>query len=805
MGGQSAEPGGLAEICSEFEDAWRNGRPRIEQILEQMQPFERPALLSHLIGIEVRHRLRLGETPRPDEYVTRFPDDSETVVGLDWTSLAPQAPVVTSATSPRRQVGRFELIERVGAGGFGEVWRAFDPHLQREVAVKLGLYDSEDDRPDLMLHEARSAGRLRHPAIVPVHESDVEGDVAYIVSDYIPGPALDGKLKAGPLPPGEAAKLTLALAEALGHAHAEGVIHRDIKPSNVLLDSSGGPHLTDFGVARRVAGDKTISEAGQPLGTPAYMAPEQARGDSVDPRGDVYSLGLVLYEMLAGRRAYPGTASEALRDVLLGPPPPLRSIRPDLPRALLKIVEVATAREPADRYQTAESFAADLGRFLRGEPARGPSIGPSRRIKRLLRRRSGTAILVAAVALPVMIPVGTKLGLFTFDTGIENAQVARPSGVDPHRATQAEGNAAESQPDEAEPVAPAAKQDDGTQLVEIRTEPRASRLWLFPRDPLTGWVLPERRIDVPDATKPFVTLDRGSEYLIVADCGEGWFTEVDRRVPTRREMEAGIHEVIDCFSWHQSAGSSIRFELTVPPPPAPGSLVLVPGGEFVVEDGSSVRVIVPPFYLAVEELTVERFLSIETEWRKRHGMRGPARLPEGVPPDLDRDAPVPLSVAEAVGIFAKCGCRLPDELEWECATLLTVNPSPETAELPIRGLRSRLAELTGSRTNPFPWQVDPAVRGQLESLARNENLFDAGNLRRQLYVVRGGSPGAPTDAAAGQEADVRARHSVSVLARHAGLGGRAARSLKPRRNREDFIQFAPSEPGATLTARNGGG
>lgn len=793
----------LAEACLAFEDAWRDGqRPRIEEVLERCHPFDRPVLLLHLIGIEVRQRQRLGETPLPDEYMARFPADGETVVGFDWS--LPASPAMTSAGPRRRQVGRFELIERIGAGGFGEVWRAVDPHLQREVALKLGRYDvSDDGRPDLLLHEARSAGQLRHPAIVPVHETGVEGDVAYIVSDYIPGTTLDRRLKAGPLPAVKAVELALALAGAVAHAHARGVIHRDIKPSNVLLDPAGGPHLTDFGVARRVAGDKTISEAGQALGTPAYMSPEQARGDGVDPRGDVYALGLVLYEMLAGRRAYPGTASEALRDVLLGPPTPLRSIRPDLPRALLKIVEVATAREPNDRYQTVDSFAGDLGRFLRGEPAYGPCVGPIGRIKRLLRHRPAIAIAAAAVALPVAIPVGVRLGLFR--AGAETAQVAQPSGAELGEATRTGVNSTEPRPGEAKPVPPVAvagkQDDDGEQLVEIRTEPRAARLWLFPHDAL-GYPMPERRIDVPDPAKPFVTLDRGVEYLIVADCGEGRFAEVDRRVPTRGEIEAAVHETIDCFFWYQGTGSSIRFELKIPPPPSLDRFVFVPGGRFAA-GGLGRDVIVPPYYLAAEELTVGEYLAIEAEWRERNGLAGPARLPGDVPPDLASDASMPLSVADAIALFAKAGYRLPNEFEWEYAAMRAAPRARAPDGLPILGMRSGFAELTGSRMNPYPWEVDPAIRPQLEALAHDESLFDARGLRSQSYVVRGGGPQVwGVGNAAGQEPDIHARYCTSIIARHLGVGVRPARSLNPRREVDEFVRLVPSDGGTTLAARH---
>lgn len=714
--------------------------------------------------------------------------DGETAAGSDATSVTPQA---APLPPPRRRVGRFELIERVGAGGFGEVWRAFDPHLQREVALKLGHFDASDDgRPDLLLHEARAAGRLRHPAIVPVHEAGVEGDAAYVVSDYIAGTTLDRLLKTGPLPPCDAAELVVTLAEALAHAHAHGIIHRDVKPSNVLLDTAGGPHLTDFGVARRVAGDRTISEAGQPLGTPAYMSPEQARGDVVDPRSDVYSLGLVLYEMLAGRRAYPGSAAEALRDVLLGPPPPLRSVCRDLSHALVKIVEAATAREPADRYPTAAAFVEDLRRFLRSEPVQGPCVGAARRVGRLLRRRPIASVAVLALALPAMLPFGARVGFLRSGSDTGSSRIERRSGHEPRIA-------------ETKPVAPRVgevkRPDDGKQLVEIRTEPPAERLWLIPRDAL-GYPMPDHRVDVPDPRKPLVRLNRGVEYLIVADCGGDRFAEVDRRVPTRQEVEGSIHEAIENLVWFDASDGTIRFELSISPPPPLDDFVLVPGGSFIVPDSPSWRVVVPPFYLAAEELTVAGYLRIETAWRERRGLSGDARLPDGVPPDLAADAAVPLRAADAMAIFAKAGLRPPDELEWHYAASLAGREIGAEG-FSINGLRSGLAELTGSRMNPFPWQVDPAFRIQLDALSRNEGLFDPRALKEQAYVVRGGGPEVwEIGIAAGDKRDIHARHTVSATGFHLGLGGRPARSVKPRGDVEDFVRFAPTSDAVTAAA-----
>ncbi|MCO6454346.1 MAG: serine/threonine protein kinase [Pirellulaceae bacterium] len=343
-------------LCDEFDRQWRSGeQPRIEDYLAQAEPDDRECLLGELIRTELAARRSAGERIDTHPYRQRFPEVSSRVEAtIAWLDQHRPLPDPLSSTVDRqadvdsrrstaqdeqppaedafpKEIGRYEILERLGSGGFATVYKARDRTLDRLVALKVPRLEEFGIEAALQafVDEARKAAQLDHPGIVRVHDVQTQPDLVYIVMQYIAGPTLTSYADSNPLPPQRIAELMVAVAEAVGYAHQQGFVHRDLKPDNILLDSAGNPYVADFGLALHESVQR--KRAGELAGTLPYMSPEQVRREShlLDGRSDIWSLGVILYELLTRRRPFEAQESRELFDAILrqDPRPPRSRVK----------------------------------------------------------------------------------------------------------------------------------------------------------------------------------------------------------------------------------------------------------------------------------------------------------------------------------------------------------------------------------------------------------------------------------------------------------------------------------------------
>jgi predicted Ser/Thr protein kinase len=325
---------------------------------------------------------------------------------------------------------RYDVDEVIGTGGMSTVYRAHDRLLERDVALKVlhPHFEEDAEQAQRFQQEARAVAQLSHPNIVTVIDRGESDGRHFIVFECIDGESLKQlAARRGPLPVRDAVELVLQVADGLAFAHDHGIVHRDVKPQNVLVTADGDAKVTDFGIARSLDGDLSMTQTGTVLGTMSYLSPEQARGEPVTPSTDIYSLGVVLFELLTGGVPFPGDnfVTVAMK-VQHDPPPPLHERRPDVPPRLAAAVERALAKQPAERFPSMAAFADELRACL-DRPA-GPVDAPTliKRAARPRRRRRGKRLpavlillgLVAALAAASFFLIGRPKGTAHAGVGI---------------------------------------------------------------------------------------------------------------------------------------------------------------------------------------------------------------------------------------------------------------------------------------------------------------------------------------------------------------------------------------------------
>lgn len=355
------------ELCDRFRQEFAAGRiTRVEEVLRKRAESPSPELILALIRLEVAHRRNQGEQPSWQQFVERFPilcHRCEPQWFAELTSQDGVAPtqavessgrVVPACKDERVQfAGRYHLIKCIGQGAFGVVWQAHDPLLNRPVALKLirGQHSIAPEAVECLIREGQQVSQLDHAGIVPIYDAGFTPDgQAFLASKLMTGGTLDDRLKHGPIDHKEGTQIFLQIARGVQHAHERELVHRDIKPSNILFDDDGHARLGDFGLA--ASEWQQLSEKPSSAGTPGYMSPEQARGEShfCGPRSDIYSLGVLLYRLVVDRLPFVGVNWEDFREQILHKDPPTpRSLCPDTPVPLENLILKCLHKSPSDR------------------------------------------------------------------------------------------------------------------------------------------------------------------------------------------------------------------------------------------------------------------------------------------------------------------------------------------------------------------------------------------------------------------------------------------------------------------------
>lgn len=426
----SAGTPAVSELLREQNDRWDTGdRVAVEDLVRAYPAIaDDPPWLVPLIVNEWMLRWEAGEHPDLTNYLARFPTVADELTRQFRAQLellradrsdsgyeVTREGGLTSKLTGTPSLGGFRLMCEVGSGGMGVVYRAEQLSLGRTVAVKFLLSGraARGGQLERFLNEGRLLARLDHPNVVRVIEVGTADHTPYIVMEFVDGQTLARHAAGRHLPVPEAVRWVELLARAVAYCHEQGVLHRDLKPANVLLSTDGAPKLTDFGLAKALDPEEPgqLTRTGDVMGTPSYMAPEQAAGRPADKTADVYGLGAILYELLTGRPPFEGENTLAvMKQVLESPARSPRRLRPDVPRDVDTVCLKCLEKQPAARYPTAAALADDLRRLQIGESISARPPGPIERGWRWCRRNRGVAIPAAAVSLVLLTATAVSLG-----------------------------------------------------------------------------------------------------------------------------------------------------------------------------------------------------------------------------------------------------------------------------------------------------------------------------------------------------------------------------------------------------------
>lgn len=726
-------------LCDLFESSWKQGdAPDIEDFLKQTDDIGRSTLLVELVKVDLHYRKLRGETVTLKDYESRFPDYSNVLSHVEADTI-PDISLTRTWKQPevRQRIGDYELIDEIGKGAFGHVWRAMHRNLDRTVAVKLPAKNLVGpSQVSMFMHEARAAARMEHPHIVRVHDFGKHDQGGYIVFGLIQGIDLKEWLQLRKPDFRETAGLIAKLADALDHAHKLGVVHRDLKPANVLMDGDSQPHITDFGLAKRLDIEDTIAGTGELMGTVPYMSPEQIRGENkaVDGQSDLYSLGCILYEMLTGRVPFKGDQRETLFQVLHDPPKPPREINQEVPLDLETICLGCLEKEKSDRYPTAGDLRDELNRFLHDEPIQRRPLTRPARAWRWVRKQPALATAIAVIIF--LLTTGMSFGLMNL--------LSPP--------------------------------DDGKWEVQITTEPPGAHVVIMPLDPTTMEPIIEGSVEVDGVTPVSVRL-LPDDYQIHAFL-EGTLRriQVRRRVPELISTIA-IGATKDEY-WDQIDGNALRWEpIIIPPEDITEDMIFVPGtdrfefGDPKDPNSFSGTFSVPGLYVSPREFTCGDFLRL----------RQTPSIQVNEARARDPDDPFrPISRAYAMHWAEEAGGRLPTEIEFEYIAQRVkeageqeslkgdVDPSRDLTR--IEGLLSGVAEWTSS-----PPLFFNQYKKRLERHSEGPTNGGAG-----FGVVRGGTRDTIENGPdpESESVDPQSREVIYQVGQYPGVGFRVVKTAR---------------------------